>query len=340
MFDYLKFILVGIILSVNLAQAQQKGAEIHQAPAPLFRDPITDGAADPVVYYNPLEKSWWMLYTQRRANLELPDVAFCYGNSICVASSDDHGKSWIYRGALGLEFENGQNTFWAPDIVYDKGAYHLFVAYIKGVRAHWGGEARLAHFTSKDLWHWKFNDFSDLGIKNVIDGSLIQKPEGGWRMFYKGPNALTMMSDSKDLVHWQTFKEPVIKGDPHEGPNAFKFKGYYWLLTDEWHGMRVYRSNDLTHWEKQGLILDDMGTRPDDHPTGAHGDAVVTGENAYVFYFTHPGRKTHFEAKMDASGNYPYEQKRSSIEVAQLIFKDGTLVVKRNEDFDFYMADE
>ena len=35
----------------------------HQAPAPLFRDPITDGAADPVLIWNRTEKNWWMLYT-------------------------------------------------------------------------------------------------------------------------------------------------------------------------------------------------------------------------------------------------------------------------------------
>ena len=51
----------------------------HQAPAPLFRDPITDGAADPVLIWNRTEKNWWMLYTQRRANSETADVAYCYG---------------------------------------------------------------------------------------------------------------------------------------------------------------------------------------------------------------------------------------------------------------------
>ncbi len=29
----------------------------HQAPAPLFRDPITDGAADPVLIWNRTEKT-------------------------------------------------------------------------------------------------------------------------------------------------------------------------------------------------------------------------------------------------------------------------------------------
>ena len=90
----------------------------HQAPAPLFRDPITDGAADPVLIWNRTEKNWWMLYTQRRANSETADVAYCYGNQIGIASSDDHGQSWVYRGTLDLDIEPGHNTFWAPDVAY------------------------------------------------------------------------------------------------------------------------------------------------------------------------------------------------------------------------------
>ncbi len=100
----------------------------HQAPAPLFRDPITDGAADPVLIWNRTEKNWWMLYTQRRANSETADVAYCYGNQIGIASSDDHGQSWVYRGTLDLDIEPGHNTFWAPDVVYHNGKYHMFVS--------------------------------------------------------------------------------------------------------------------------------------------------------------------------------------------------------------------
>ncbi len=124
--------------------------------APLFRDPVTDGAADPVLIYNRQEKKWWMLYSQRRANVESPDVAYCYGNDIGIASTDDNGQHWVYRGVLDLEFEKGRNTFWAPDIVYHNGEYHMFVVYIKGVRIHWGGKARLAHYVSKNMWDWKF----------------------------------------------------------------------------------------------------------------------------------------------------------------------------------------
>src|SRR6476620_9005692 len=80
-------------------------SRVHIAPAPLYRDPVTDGAADPVIIWNRQEKSWWMLYTQRRANLDAADVAYCYGTPIGIASSKDNGQTWVYRGTLKLDFD-------------------------------------------------------------------------------------------------------------------------------------------------------------------------------------------------------------------------------------------
>src|SRR5438445_3228288 len=134
--------LVMMLSFLTLLQTGGRAQQIHKAPAPLFRDPIYDGAADPVVVYNREKKQWWMFYTQRRANVQSAGVAFCYGTSIGVAVTDDHGQSWSYHGAPKLEFEEGVNTFWAPDIFFDKGIYHMFVAYIRGVRNNWEGAHR------------------------------------------------------------------------------------------------------------------------------------------------------------------------------------------------------
>lgn len=41
-------------------------------PAPLFRDPIYDGAADPTIIWNREAKTGWQLYTHRRANVAGP----------------------------------------------------------------------------------------------------------------------------------------------------------------------------------------------------------------------------------------------------------------------------
>jgi hypothetical protein len=87
--------------------------------------------------------------------------------------------------------------------------------------------------------------------------------------------------------------------------------------------------------------LSGASKRPEDTPSGAHGDVVVVGNKAYIFYFTHPGRETHFNATLDADGKYPYSEKRSSIQVAELVVNNGVLEVKdRDQPFDFYLPDQ
>lgn len=330
-----------ILISLTICGEFSFSQQIHKAPAPLYRDPVYDGPADPVVIWNRTEKNWWMLYTQRRANMEAADVAYCYGTAIGVAVSEKNGHNWEYKGALSLDFEPGQNTFWAPDIVYENGLYHMFVTYIKGVRNHWGGQARIVHYTSVDLWSWKHIGDLKLTSDKIIDPSLIKTTDGIWKMMYKdeankaGGNMF--MAESKDLIQWKINDKPVFPGSGQEGPKLFRFKNWYWLLTDEWAGMRVYRSNDLIKWEKQGVILDRLSNRPDDTPSGAHGDVVVADDKAFIFYFTHPGRNKHTESPLDANGNTPYSMRRSSIQVAELKENNGTLISDPSADFDFWL---
>lgn len=321
------------------AQAQEPARAKQTASAPLYRDPVYDGVADPVVVWNRDEGSWWMLYSQRRANVESGNVAFCYGTDVGVASSEDNGRTWSYRGTLDLDMNRGRNTFWAPDVVYFNGEYHMFVAYIKGARINWGGKARMAHYTSKNMWDWDFKGFLRLSSENVIDATLFQMPGGKWRIWYKDDanRAKIMMAESDDLYKWDLKSEPVLSERMQEGPKVFRFAGYYWMLTDEWSGMRVYRSDDADHWEKQDRILEKPSGRCEDGPSGAHGDVVVVGDKAYVFYFTHPDRKSHLEAQIDESGNIPYRLRRSSAQVAELLVKDGKLVADQSADFDFYL---
>ena len=67
-----RYIIAFVFLGCGLIANSQA---IHIAPAPLYRCPVYDGAADPTVIYNHNEKSWWMLYTQRRANQDGADVS-------------------------------------------------------------------------------------------------------------------------------------------------------------------------------------------------------------------------------------------------------------------------
>jgi hypothetical protein len=64
------------------------------APKPLYRDPIYDGAADPVIIWNPHAKRWWMFYTNRRANVtNEPGVAWVHGTRLGIAESTN-GANW------------------------------------------------------------------------------------------------------------------------------------------------------------------------------------------------------------------------------------------------------
>jgi hypothetical protein len=98
------------------------------------------------------------------------------------------------------------------------------------------------------------------------------------------------------------------------------------MLVDEWRGQGVLRSGDHTTWERQGLILDEPGSRPDDGTVGLHADVVVKGEIAYIFYFTHPGRPAG--ATEDDS---THTTRRSSLQVAAARVVDGTLHCDRDE---------
>ncbi len=56
------------------------------------------------------------------------------------------------------------------------------------------------------------------------------------------------------------------------------------------------------------------------------------GDHAYIFYFMHAGR-IHGEKAAPVNEVYPYEWKRTAIQVAQLKHVDGTLLCDRNEPF-------
>lgn len=340
-----KFLLIlVIVLQTVTMYGQGESNKCRIAPAPLFRDPVYDGAADPMVIYHNEEQAWYMFYTNRRANVPLHGVSWCYGTDIGVAVSKDGGQTWIYKGALDLAFEQGANTFWAPHVVYDKGKYHLFVTYIRGIRETWSGTGKIAHYTSKDLWNWKFNGIIPLSDDPLLDATVYKKPDGLWGMWYKNARiGYTVEAVSKDLKHWTNKEGIAIDDCPHEAPFVFSFKGYYWLLTDQWSGLGVYRSADANSWEKQGVILRSPGKRKDDGVRASHPCVVVSGERAFVFYFTHPGWIKEggwgSEAdKLDDAGILPHNYRRSSIQVAELkIDQDGVMTCDRDLPFDFYL---
>jgi hypothetical protein len=323
--------------------------EMSLAPAPLFRCPIHDGAADPTIIWNHNERAWWILYTQRRANLDLPGVAYGHGTDIGIAESP-HGRHWCYRGVCeGLKFERGHNSFWAPEVLWHAGLYHMYVSYVRGVSSTWYGaggaiERQIVHFTSGDLWVWRFESILPLPTARAIDACVHRLPNGRWRMWYKdeADDAHTHAADSEDLFSWRHVG-PVITDCQHEGPNVFQWRGAYWLIADAWRGLAVYRSDDAEHWTRQASILDRPGTRPEDGIIGQHADVLVQGEHAYIFYFTHPGRKLNAagEGVLGAErvfGVEPYETRRTVLQVARLDLEGTRLICDRDAPFDFTLV--
>lgn len=295
---------------------------------PLYRDPIFDGATDPVLVWNRALRQWWMFYTQRRASAPGPGVAWVHGTDIGIAVSEDAGATWLYIGtARGLDHEPGRNTYWAPEILWAEGAYQMFVSYIRGVPDRWEGHPRtILRYTSGNLLDWWEIGPVGLHSDKVIDAAVHRLPSGGYRMWFKDEahESHTYRADSADLVTWSK-PVPAITGAAHEGPNVFALADWYWLIVDEWHGLAVYRSADLESWRRQGLILDVPGKRAHDADYGRHADVVETGDGqtAYIVYFTHPGL---------AAGADPesYEARRSCIQAAQLRVVDGLLVCDRD----------
>ena len=309
---------------------------MQTAPAPLFRDPIFDGPTDPTIIWNHQETAWWIIYTQRRANVPCHNVSWVHGTDLGIASSADHGQSWLYRGTLNLEaVEPGRNTFWAPEILWAGNLYHMFVSYITGVPDSWRGNRDILHYSSENLWDWHYESRLTLSSRRVIDACVY--PVGnGWRMWYKDEahDSHTWYADSPDLYRWQAAGEATTD-QGQEGPNVFRLGDRYWLIADVWDGLAAYWSEDLTHWTRQpGTIMRGAGTRREDENRGHHADVLTVGGNAYIFYFVHP---TQENEPGDPLGSHL--SRRSSLQTAKLQIKDGRLTVIRDEPFDFDLPD-
>ncbi|WP_108396348.1 family 43 glycosylhydrolase [Devosia submarina] len=304
--------------------------------APIFRDPIQDGAADPTIIRKQGTDEWWMFYTNRQPATDGPFFTWIHGSPIGVAVSRDDGASWHYRGTVaGLDDpkDAGQrNTHWAPEVIWAEGQYHMWLSYIPGVPDNWPGVPRtITHFTSPDLENWTRVGPLTLNGPRVIDACVYRCPDGLWRMWYKDEDAgsSTWSAVSDDLFTWR--QEGLVlpgtpDGPPHEGPNVFELGGWHWLIVDEWRGQGVYRSHDAINWTRQGLIGGEPGEDPMDKRFVRHADVVVAGEHAAMFYFTHP-EWDEINAK---AGPPDVAARRTAIHHARLIVVDDVLVFERN----------
>lgn len=299
---------------------------IADAPAPLFRDPIYDGAADPSIVWNDADEEWWIVYTQRRANVDVPGRGWIHGTEIGVATSGD-GSRFLYRGTLDLDTERGHNTYWAPEILHHDGAYHLFVSWLPGVPQAWEGPRYVVHFTSENCWDWTFEGRLDLSSEYVIDPDVHRLDDGTWRMWYKdeADNSYIYAADSDDLREWTPTEEPVLDDQAQEAPIVFEWRGYYWLLTDSWDGLSVYRSEDGREWTEQPEnLLAGTGSRPGDDYQGGHPDAFVVDDRAFVLYHVHQSAEDRRYETDDGRA------RQTVLQVAELDVEDDWLACDRD----------
>ncbi|TAL02162.1 MAG: glycosyl hydrolase [Verrucomicrobia bacterium] len=321
------FILLSVLATLESAALAQNGPG-KLADKPLFRDPVFDGAADPTVIWNRHEQKWFMFYTNRRANLtNSPGVEWVHGTRIGIAESADGGATWKYRGTADIHCGGTNETHWAPDVIEHEGRYHMFLTLVPGVFKDWNAPRDIVHLTSTNLLNWKFNSTLKLASDRVIDPSVFRLPDGSWRLWYNNERDRKSIyyADSPDLAHW-TDKGKAVGDRAGEGPKVFRWQDHNLMIVDNWRGLGVYHSEDLLNWKRQPKnLLEQPGTGTDDRVIGGHPDVVVSGGRAFLFYFTHPGRRGD-----DAKKN-GYEQRRSSIQVVELKLKDGEITCDRDE---------
>ncbi len=323
----LLFIILAFLLFLPLfAQSNQKAAKKNIADKPLFRDPIFDGAADPTLIWNQKEKKWFMYYTNRRANIGGNGVSWVHRTPIGIAESSD-GAHWKYKVNCNINYVLKDVTYWAPDVIKYKNTYHMYLTIVPGVFEDWHHPRTIIHLTSKNLIDWDFQSELNLASERCIDASVIRLSNGTWRMFYNNEkeDKSIYYADSSDLYNWVDSGKKIIK-ERGEGPKVFQWKGKNWLITDSWNGLSVYSSKDFLNWNRQEKnILQIPGIGEDDKVMGGHPDVIVSGDKAYIFYFTHPGRTPENKGKDN------YETRRSSIQVAELEYSNGEISCNRDK---------
>ena len=302
--------------------------------APIFRDPIEDGAADPTVIRREGTDEWWMFYTNRRARAGGEGFSWIHGSPIGVAVSTDDGASWTYRGTVkGLDApgDAGLNTHWAPEVIFAEGQYHMYLSYISGTPTHWNVPRTITHFVSDDLENWRRVGPLTLSSDRVIDAAVYKCPDGLWRLWYKDEDhgSATWCATSPDLFEW-TVEGVAIPGSPdaapHEGPNVFELGGFYWLIVDEWKGQAAYRSDDCTTWTRQGILGGEPGADASDRRYVRHADVVVVGDHAALYYFTHP----EWDERSQAEGPPDVAARKTAVHHGRLTVRDGVLLLDRD----------
>jgi predicted GH43/DUF377 family glycosyl hydrolase len=203
----------------------------------------------------------------------------------------------------------------------------MYLTYVPGIFDNWSHPRNIVHLVSKDLINWQYESTLRLVNDKVIDASVFQLPGGTWRLWYNNEKdgKSIYYADSKDLYNWEDKGNAIATRG--EGPKVFRWQGKYFMIVDAWKGMEVFSSDDLLSWKKQSArILENPGRGLDDQAIGGHCDVVVNDDRAYIFYFTHPGRRKDKPAVKNS-----FDDKRSVIQLAELHYVNGEITCDRDD---------
>lgn len=283
-------ILAALVTAFStLAFAEPACAEdFKTADSPLFIDPVYNGSTDPMVCFNPVTGTYYMYYTSRRSNVPgLMGTESVHGSPIGMAESVDGGASWKYIGDANIDYHPDENpTYWAPEVIYAEGKFHMYLTYVPGIFNDWNHPRDIVHLTSDNGRDWHTESVLDLAVRKVIDACVAKLPDGTWRLWYNNePDGKTIFyADSKDLYNWTDKGKVTSIVTSGEGPNVFTFKGRNFMIVDEWKGLSVFTTDDFDNWTKQEgrYLIDGQGGQD----RGNHADVEVAGDHAYMFYFS------------------------------------------------------
>lgn len=331
-------------LIIAMCAAPFATAVPRAVPTPIFNDPNYQGAADPEVVWNDHSHEWWIFYTARRIMAKVNPG--CGGTPIGVCASKNL-IDWRFVGYCKFDGIGGKKdsktTRWAPGVIRDPktGYYHMFVVYKPSNKGYWGGDSSVVrHYVAKDgdlLNGWtKVSDVTP--PPQSIDPCLI-RAKGQWWMFYRDipkkdqDPGTVYWAMSPNLDDWMlqgqvagVVNDRAINGASYqEGPYAFRWKGHYWLLTDQGGRLGQYRSDNLKSWTFTGSLLANPGWRPMDKNSGKHPSVAIIDQRAFIFYFNQPYAPANNSAlERQKSG-------RSWLHMSELTIHDGKLGCDRNK---------
>ena len=313
-------------------------------PAPLFTDPNYRGACDPEIVWNEHAREFRIFYTARRA---LRERATNVGTPIGVAASKDLA-TWRFLGYCAFDGVPGKpdnaDTRWAPGILRDGRAFHMFVTSKDNADPPWGGDGVIVHYEAPAddlLSGWKRSGVPAFAGPDPIDVALLKTDEDVRAYYRVGRGGGIQWSSAPSLagdpapswINQGKCPGDVNRREVHglnyqEAPYVFRFAGSYWMLTDPHDGLAVYRSIDAVTWALDGRILKEPGQRPEDGTLARHPSVAVVGDRAFLFYHVEPNRPYPSPPAEERT----VEQKLSFLQIAELRIQDGHLTCDRDRE--------